>query len=471
MSSEILDEISSVCDTVPDTPSPTWLYPMLERAFASYGACAGQLESCEVVRLSGGYIGDVFRIVPCWKTPLNSQELSTASFVLKLAPNSEHQVLADMKLHARECVFYDSFVPEFCKRMCTKSKSTIVTTGSPSPSNSDNKQCGDVGHICTMFPRTYCCISGDDTNSGTDEASAIPEAARAGYIVMQDMSPTQQWIQCSLTNGTQGMSLQRMSQSLNAMAALHAAFACAPPNVDSFLANAVKMHSFPLPVDDTDFAIMLCGAEMSKVIESLEEAPADVLAADRREPILALCAQLADAKSDINIMTRNASKHIGTTDRKQCTTLIHGDVWCNNFLFRSDKICTSAVALLDFQWCNVEDPWIDVVLMLLSSLRVDLLESHFDSLLRQYAGFFELWLEHKQVVDAQHSTNSTSGVASSVQVQLPAGPSLATLVRVVAMLVAFVDVFLALPSKELVLRRYVFMFERCIAARKHLEQL
>ncbi|BES87980.1 Protein of unknown function (DUF1679) [Nesidiocoris tenuis] len=57
------------------------------------------------------------------------------------------------------------------------------------------------------------------------------------------------------------------------------------------------------------------------------------------------------------------------------TTLIHGDAYCNNFLFRYENGSPTDVAFVDWQMVKVGSPAFDLVECFLSSAHVDILDS------------------------------------------------------------------------------------------------
>lgn len=71
--------------------------------------------------------------------------------------------------------------------------------------------------------------------------------------------------------------------------------------------------------------------------------------------------------------------------------LNHGDYWSNNMLFKNENGALK-MKLVDFQLCRWCSPALDILFMLISSVRFEVFESKCDDLLEIYHNTFEYWL-------------------------------------------------------------------------------
>jgi hypothetical protein len=93
-----------------------------------------------------------------------------------------------------------------------------------------------------------------------------------------------------------------------------------------------------------------------------------------------------------------AHEHTSSEIRESFATISHNDCWVNNYMLRLENGKPVKNIMVDYQVYNYGSPATDIVFFLFSSVKDDVLEKHYDDLIKLYYQTFIAVLEELQCV-------------------------------------------------------------------------
>ncbi|PSN47056.1 hypothetical protein C0J52_09362 [Blattella germanica] len=182
------------------------------------------------------------------------------------------------------------------------------------------------------------------------------------FLVMEDLSADGY----KMLNRREGLSLEQALTAMRAIARFHAA-SVAIHEEDPESMKDYDMNFFSDPTSRHGWIV--CFRAMAKMfLEEFETWPKEIWSR--------YLGKIRDIKDDF-LDRLNKATQICDTD---FNVLSHGDLWINNLLYKSDDV----TRIIDFQFVQFSSFAIDLHLLITTSLKMEVRESHLDSLIKLY---------------------------------------------------------------------------------------
>lgn len=306
-----------------------------------------------------GFLGEHFTI----EIDFNGQnEVTSKSFFLKII-NSSSQVMFDLcknlNAYEKENFFYTTLIPEFQRYNI------------------------DVG----FAPKYYFC--------------------KSNLIVLEDLStqgykaaPKKEWLD-----------LEHCKMSLNALASFHS--------------SALIYEEKRSKEDGTRYSLMDSYANfLQELMFSNEDNAATKFFRYSIEGLFELINTIfedEDTRTEFSEKLQNVLESLTIEDSSSTVrcTILHGDLWCSNFLYLYHNKQLTSVKLLDYQFVKYGPPSLDVLQLLYTNTRKNFRDLHKNELLEHY--YQELCdILHGKSIDIANVLPKEEFLSMCEEVKIPA---------------------------------------------------